>query len=142
MWIIKGQKPKKPRRKQSMKKALLVVLALLISAAFVTTVFAEKYEKETKTTTTTTTKAKVMEFKGEVTALDMAAKTMTVKGKDGDKTFDVTDAKMKGEAKAGDMVTVKYMEKDGKMMASWVGVDKTTKTETTTTTKTKEKTTK
>ena len=62
---------------------------------------------------------------------------------DGDKTFDVTDAKMKGEAKAGDMVTVKYMEIDGKMLASWVGVDKTTKMETTTTTtKTKEKTTK
>jgi len=138
----KRAKTKKPRRKQSMKKALLVVLALLISVAFVTTVFAEKYEKETKTTTTTTTKAKGMKFKGEVTAVDMAAKTMTVKGNDGDKTFDVTDAKMKGEAKAGDMVTVKYMEKDGKMMASWVGVDKTTKTETTTTTKTKEKTTK
>ena len=62
---------------------------------------------------------------------------------DGDKTFDVTDAKMKGEAKAGDMVTVKYMEIDGNMLASWVGVDKTTKMETTTTTtKTKEKTTK
>lgn len=62
---------------------------------------------------------------------------------DGDKTFDVTDAKMKGEAKAGGMVTVKYMEIDGKMLASWVGVDKTTKMETTTTTtKTKEKTTK
>jgi phage baseplate assembly protein gpV len=123
-----------------MKKALLVVLALLISVAFVTTVFAEKYEKETKTTTTT--KAKAMEFRGEVTAMDMAAKTITVKGNDGDKTFDVTDAKMKGEAKAGDMVTVKYMEKDGKMIASWVGMDKREKTETTTTTETKEKTTK
>jgi len=61
---------------------------------------------------------------------------------DGDKIFDFSNAKMKGKAKAGDMVTVKYMEIDGKMLASWVGVDKTTKTETTTTTKTKEKTTK
>jgi len=41
------------------------------------------------------------------------------------------------------MFTVKYMEIDGKMLASWVGVDKTTKMETTTTpTNTKEKTTK
>ena len=58
---------------------------------------------------------------------------------DGDKTFDVSNAKMKGKAKACDMVKVKYMEIDGKMLASWVGVDKTTKMETTTTTKTKEK---
>jgi hypothetical protein len=34
------------------------------------------------------------------------------------------------------------MEKDGKMIASWVGMDKREKTETTTTTETKEKTTK
>ena len=61
---------------------------------------------------------------------------------DGDKIFDVSNAKMKAKVKAGDMVTVKYMEIDGKMLASWVGVDKTTKMETTTTTKTKEKTTK
>jgi hypothetical protein len=49
---------------------------------------------------------------------------------------------MKGKTKAGVMVTVKYMEIDGKIRASWVGVDKTTKMETTTTTKTKKKTTK
>jgi hypothetical protein len=61
---------------------------------------------------------------------------------DCDKIFDVSNAKMKGKAKAGDMVTVKYMEIDGKMLASWVGVDKTKKMETTITTNTKEKTTK
>ena len=50
---------------------------------------------------------------------------------------------MKGEAKAGDKVTVKYMEKDGKMMASWVTMHraKTTKTTITKTTETKEETT-
>jgi len=37
---------------------------------------------------------------------------------DCDKIFDVSNAKMKGKAKAGDMVTVKYMEIDGKMLAS------------------------
>jgi len=42
-----------------------------------------------------------MMFTGEVTNMDMTAKTMTAKGKKGDMTFDVSGAKMKGEAKAG-----------------------------------------
>ncbi len=125
-----------------MKKALLVGLVVFVSIAFVTTVFAETPEKKETTTTTTTpptkkettttttttpekketvtktTRSKAMMFAGKVTNMDMAAKMMTVKGKKGEMTFDVSSAKMKGEAKAGDMVTVKYMEKDGKMMAS------------------------
>ena len=74
-----------------------------------------------------------MIFTGEVTNMDTAAKMMTVKGKKGDMTFDVSGVKMKGEAKAGDKVTVKYMEKEGKMMASSVtmGGAKTTKKTTT-----------
>jgi hypothetical protein len=153
---------KKLRRYEIMKKALLVGLAIFVSIAFVTTGFAQMPEKketttttttttpekkETTTTTTTTMKSKAMKFGGKVTNMDMAAKMMTVKGKKGDMTFDVSRAKMKGEAKAGDVVTVKYMEKDGKMMASWVTINKrakktkTTET-TTTTTKTKEETTK
>ena len=143
-----------------MKKALLAGLAVFISIAFVTNVFAQMPEKkettttttttttpEKKQTTTTTTKSKGMKFTGEVTNMDMAGKMLTVKGKKGDMTFDVSNAKMKGEVKTGDRVTVKYMEKDGKMMASWVDMGKkakktkTTKT-TTTTTKTKEETTK
>ena len=128
-----------------MKKVLFVCLAVFISIMFVANVFAQTPEKKetTTTTTTTTTKvAKTMTFTGEVTNMDTDAKMMTAKNQKGDMTFDVSAVKMKVEPKAGDKVTVKYMEKDGKMMASWVGVDKTTKTETTTTTKTKEKTTK
>ena len=141
-----------------MKKTLLFGLAVFISMAFVTAAFVQASEtKETTTTTTTTpgkkettttttiTKHKGMMFKGEVANVDMAAKMMTVKGKKGDMTFDVSRAKMKGEAKAGDMVTVKYMEKDGKMMASSVHMGKAKKmktTTTTTTTDTKEETAK
>ena len=138
-----------------MKKVLMMALTVLISVAFVTVAFAQAPagtpEKKTTTTTTTTpekketttktTKSKGMMFTGEVTNMDMAAKMMTVKGKKGDMTFDVSSAKMKGEAKAGDKVTVKYMEKDGKMMASWVtmGRAKTTKTTTTKTRRRKKK---
>jgi|GEM_PF-390528 hypothetical protein len=153
-----------------MKKVLMMVLAFLISVAFVTTVFAQAPagtpEKKTTTTTTTTTpekketattpktpekketatkttKSKAMIFTGEVTNMDTAAKTMAVKGKKGDMTFDVSGVKMKAEAKAGDKVTVKYTEKDGKMMASSVtmGGAKTTKKTTTKTKETKVETT-
>jgi hypothetical protein len=117
-----------------------------------TTTTATPEKKATTTTTTTpakketttkTTKSKAMMFTGKVTNMDTAAKMMTVKGKKGDMTFDVSSAKMKGEAKAGDKVTVKYMEKDGKMMASSVtmGGTKTTKKTTAKTTEKKEETT-
>ena len=138
-----------------MKKVLLVVLTILISVVFVTKVFAQTSEKtettttttpekqkettttttttpEKKVTTTTTTKTKAMTFTGKVTNMDTAAKMMAAKGKKGDMTFDVSSAAMKVEPKAGDMVTVKYMEKDGKMMASSVTMGKAKKTKSTT----------
>ena len=138
-----------------MKKVLLVVFIILISVVFVTTVFAQTSEKtvttttttpekqkETtttttttpgkKVTTTTTTKTKAMTFTGKVTNMDTAAKMMSAKGKKGDMTFDVSSAIMKVEPKTGDMVTVKYMEKDGKMMASSVTMGKAKKTKSTT----------
>jgi cytoskeletal protein RodZ len=144
-----------------MKKVLFVILTILISVAFVTTVFAQTSEKtvttttpekqkettttttttpEKKVTTTTTTKTKAMTFTGKVTNMDTAEKMMTAKSKKGDMTFDVSSATMKVEPKAGDMVTVKYMEKDGKMMASSVtkGYAKKTKSTKSTTKKTKD----
>ena len=135
-----------------MKKVLLVCLAVLLCIAFVTTVFAQTPAKNETTTTTTTTPAttttpekkdtttttkqsKHIVFKGEVTNMDIAAKMMTAKNKKGDMTFDYSSAKMKVEPNAGDKVTVKYMEKDGKMMASSVTMGKATKTTKTTTKK-------
>jgi hypothetical protein len=117
---------------EDMKKVFVAVLAVLIGIAFVATVFAQAPaapEKaapapapapEKKAETKAAWKGKMHHFWGEVTAMDMAAKTLTVKGKKGDMTFDVTDAKMKGEPKVGDKVMVKYMKKDGKMVAKSV----------------------
>jgi hypothetical protein len=143
-----------------MKKVSMFVLAVIISIAFVATVFAQaptgttEEKKETTTTTTTTTpekkeittttkttKSKGMRFYGKVISMDTEAKMMTVKGKRGDMTFDVSNAEMKSEVKAGDRVFVKYMKKEGKMMASVVKrtEGKKMKTKTTTTT-TEEKT--
>ena len=56
-------------------------------------------------------------FKGEVVSIDEAAKTLVVKDKKGEKTFDVSMAKNMPELKAGDKVSFNYIEKDGKLMA-------------------------
>jgi hypothetical protein len=119
-----------------MKKVLMFALAVFISVAFATVMFAQGpgTSEQTTTTTTTTTKSKPMTLMGKVTAMDTAAKMMTVKGKKGDMTFDVSNAQMKESVKAGSTVTVKYTEQDGKMMASSVTIHhgaKTTKTTTT-----------
>ena len=113
-----------------MKNVFVAVLAVFIGIAFVTTAFAQAPAApetaapapapEKKAETKAAWKGKMHHFWGEVTAMDMAAKTLTVKGKKGDMTFDVTDAKMKGEPKVGDKVMVKYMKKDGKMVAKSV----------------------
>ena len=126
-----------------MKRVFFACLALFIGIMFVANVFAQTPEKkETTTTTTTTTKVnKTMTFTGEVTNMDTEAKMMNAKNQKGDMTFDVSAAKMKVEPKAGDKVTVKYMEKDGKMMASSVTVSKATKKTTTKTKETTEETT-
>jgi len=75
-------------------------------------------------------KVKVQKYTGEVTAIDMATKTLTVKGKKGDMTFDITDVKIKSEPKQGDKVYVKYTELDGKMVAKSVIGKKDTKKKT------------
>ena len=112
-----------------MKRTLLIVLSLIISAALVTTVFAQEKKAEPAKPAATALKAaaksKALYYAGTVASMDSAAKLVVVKGKKGEMTFDVADAKWKGykamdEAKAGDKVAVKYVEKDGKMVAALV----------------------
>ncbi len=58
--------------------------------------------------------AKVKVFKGEVVSMDAAAKKLVVKDKKGQKTFDVSMAKViPADLKAGDKVSLYYMEKEG-----------------------------
>ena len=96
-----------------MKKALLILFVLIFSTAFVTMAFA--VEKKAP---------KTMMYMGQV--VSMEANLLVVKGDKGEMGFDVTGAKMSGykmmnEVKAGDKVTVKYLKKEGKMMAIVVG---------------------
>jgi hypothetical protein len=104
-----------------MKKALFILFALLISAAFVTAVFAQNQPQAVAA------KPKTHAYTGTVASVDAAAKMLVVKGKKGEMTFEVAGSKWKGyktmdDVKAGQKVTVRYMEKEGKMVATVVAM--------------------
>ena len=114
-----------------MRKALMILFVLLVSAAFVTMVFAQEQPKEGAAKPAATAekkapaKAKTHEYTGTVASTDAATKMLVVKGKKGEMTFDVAGSKWKGykamdEVKEGQKVTVRYIEKDGKMTATAV----------------------
>lgn len=69
-----------------------------------------------------------MHVYGEVTAVDAAAKTLTVKGKKREVTLTIDDktrfhkGKTLDDVKVGDKVSAKYKERDGKMVASGVKI--------------------
>ncbi|OPX93907.1 MAG: hypothetical protein A4E62_01537 [Syntrophorhabdus sp. PtaU1.Bin002] len=119
-----------------MKRFLMIALAVLMGVSLVTTVFAQGMPgKEAKpapgaspkdTGAPSVTKegpavsagaAKVLVFKGTVVSIDTETKTMVAKDKKGEKTFDVSQAKNMPKLKAGDQVSFRYVEKDGKLMA-------------------------
>ncbi len=110
-----------------MKSVFVIVLAVFIGVAFMTTGFAQAPAPEKKAPEKAAApekkaekKEKTMVFKGEVTAVDAAAKTITVKGAKGEETFDVAGVKNADKIKAGDKVTVRYAEKEGKKVAKSV----------------------
>ncbi len=135
-----------------MKKTLFIVLAVLVSIAFVTNVFAasttqtatdkaakaaaDAAKDKAKTATDKSApatekktekreaKPKTHQFTGDVAVVDMTAKTLSAKKQKEEKAFDIANVKMKAEPKVGDKVLVKYIEKDGKNIASSVTVTK------------------
>ena len=112
-----------------MKSLLAIFVATLIVLAFSITGFAEgtatggsgqgqsmapekKMEPMEKT----------MTYSGTVVSLNGTDHTLIVKGKEGDKTFDVSKVATLGTIKSGNSVQVVYVEKNGKMVASSVSV--------------------
>jgi hypothetical protein len=119
-----------------MKKALMLVLALVISVAFVTTVFAQA-AKEAAPAAPATAPAKAPEKPatdkapkakkavGEVVKISEEEGIIVVKGKKGEDAYDIKDVKWKvykngKEVKAGEIVAVSYLDKDGKKVATVV----------------------
>jgi len=112
-----------------MKKAIAIVVSVL----FVLSIAGFAFAAEQKAAPAAEKKApaKVKQVTGEVTAVDAAAKTLTVKTKKGDVmlTADDKTAVMAGkekkalaDVKAGDKVTAKYTEMDGKNVAKSIAV--------------------
>jgi Cu/Ag efflux protein CusF len=130
-----GNFGKNGKEVNQMKKILSVVVSLVIIFAFTAVSFAAEQEAapaapaEKMEKTHHMKKAHHRRIMGEVTAVDAAAGTITLKHKKGDVTISV-DAKTKimagkekksiGDVKAGEKVTVKYKEEDGKNVATGV----------------------
>lgn len=121
-----------------MKKAIAIIVSLLFVLSVAGLTFAadkamEKKEAPMKEEKAVEKKApaKVKMVTGEVTAVDMKANTITVKGKKAEMTVtceDKTKVMMGKEKKAcadvkvGDKVTAKYTEAEGKNMAKSVSI--------------------
>ena len=106
-----------------MKKILALVMALVF-ALTVTVAFAEQpaakpADTPKKAEPAKPAKEKVKVITGELTAIDTAGKSITVKSKKQELTISVTDEQIKN-LKVGDKVVVKYTEKDGKLTAKSV----------------------
>jgi ribosomal protein S1 len=104
-----------------MKKAIAIIVSVLFVFAIASISFATEEKKAAPAPAAAEKKApaKVKQVTGEVTMVDAKAKTITVKGKKGDVVV-AADDKMMADVKAGDKVTVKYTEADGKNTAKSV----------------------
>ena len=108
-----------------MKKSLFLLLAMFALAVFVSTGFTVEKKAVKKAV------EKIYTMKGKVASVDTAAGTLTLPGKKGDIVF-ATDAntqvkigkeaKSLADIKAGDVVTIKYKNADGKKLALTIQV--------------------
>lgn len=126
-----------------MKKVLMIALTVLISVAFVTAVFAQApkaaatdkpvAEKAAPAKIDKPAKVKAMKAKGEVVKISEEEGIIVVKDKKGDDViYDIKDVKWKvyknaKEVKAGEVVAISYIDKDGKKVAKVVGKSKSVK---------------
>lgn len=62
-------------------------------------------------------------YKGKATSYDESGKSLVVSGKEGEKTFDLSRAKMDGAIRPNEDVVVKYDNEDGRLVASSVKVE-------------------
>ncbi len=114
-----------------MKKAIIIIVSFL----FVLSVAGLSFAAEEKEAAPAPEKKEMHHAKkhvkhvyGEVTAVDTAANTITVKGKKGEVTLTVDEktkfhkGKTIADVKVGDKVAAGYKEMDGKMVASSVKI--------------------
>lgn len=96
-----------------MKRAIALFVAILFVFSTASVSFAYPPAEKAEPAKTEKPKAKVKQITGEVTAVDVATKTIKVKGKRAEITL-TADEKMLADVKVGEKVVVKYSEEDGK----------------------------
>lgn len=120
-----------------MKNAIKVVVLALTALSFSGLSFAQSKPATPSTpsadkkaeTTSAKAKAKSNRITGEITSLDAKSGMVAVKAKDKEVNLTAESKSAKAaleKLKVGDMVTVSYSEKDGKMVANSVKADKST----------------
>ena len=108
-----------------MEKLVVLLIAVFMMLSFSMVGFASDQsavgtQQQTMPEKKMDQKEKTMIYRGEVTSFDQTGHTIVVKGKEGEKTFDVSQATMKGKIEPEHYVAVKYTETNGKMVASSV----------------------
>ncbi len=92
-----------------MRRCLSLAVSVLVLTAFALAGYAEAQKGEEK---------KALEIAGKVTAVDVKAKTVTIKNKDKAVTLDAAGIRNLDKIKVGDQVVAAYAEKGGKMVAA------------------------
>ena len=112
-----------------MKSLFTLLVAILMVLGFSLAGFAENAMTGGSGTSQTTATEKKMEpmektmaYSGTVVSINTADHTLIIKGKEGEKTFDVSKVTTLDTVKPGHTVQVVYAEKGGKMVASSVSV--------------------
>ncbi len=116
-----------------MKKAITIIVAVLFAFALTSVAFAAEEKKAEGTMPVE--KPKVKQVTGDVKAVDVKAKTVTVTKKMRDKAMDTVvtvddktkimmdkEKKALADVKAGDKVKVKYTEIEGKNVAKSIAI--------------------
>lgn len=112
-----------------MKKIFALMAALMMVVAFGGLAFADETEKAEEPAKEASPKTQIT---GEVTAIDTEANTVTVKGRKGESTCEVTagtkikrgkEAKTLADIKVGDRVECRHVDKDGKRVCKSLKVE-------------------
>jgi uncharacterized protein YxeA len=135
--IITEQQYQKTKGGDIMKKAIVLIVSLLFALSVAGLSFAQEKKEAAPAPVKEEQKMEKHHAKkdrhyvhGEVTAVDAAANTLTVKGKKGEVTLTITDKtrfhreKTLADVKVGDRLTAKYAETDGKMVAKSIKTKK------------------
>jgi hypothetical protein len=120
---------------ENLRKAAMIIMAVLIGLGLAVTgspqeVATEKAPQVQEGTPVPGKRIKTTEpvkrFMGEVISFDGGTKVLTAKGRKGESSFDLSNARIARnirleDLKQGDRIGVVYIEKDGKKVAKAVG---------------------